>query len=135
MEHPADALYYAELDKAERRESAVSRAADEIYAALMRGEEIAALWFASQHGLAILRPVVTIEPADMAEHLSVATLMQARAAANAGCASEAARLLTAALSDAANHVAEDYAENRADYLEREGDMERAVARAEYMEDR
>jgi hypothetical protein len=39
------------------------------------------------------------------------------------------------LSDAANEVAEAFKHSRADYLMREGEMERAVNRAEYMEDR
>lgn len=121
-------------DAADRYESACESAADEIHAALMRGETLSALKTVPT-SLIVLRPVVTIEPADMAEHLSVETLMQARTAALAGNAHEAARLLTAALSDAANQVANEYAPLRADYLMREGEMERAVNRAEYMENR
>jgi hypothetical protein len=135
MNHPADLAHAKRTARAEASESAADRAADEIHNALMAGRSLPGLSFARHGALAVLRSVIEIEPSDMAEHIHVEMVLQARRAAQAGCAAEAARLLTAVLSDAANEVAEAFKHSRADYLMREGEMERAVNRAEYMEDR
>lgn len=111
MEHPADRAYYAALDRAERRESAVEQAADEIAEALQRNKRINVL---TRSGA-----VVTVSREDMDEHINAGHMDAVKALLVAGDAAGALALINTTLTAAEDAVANDWAPNRVDYLRSE----------------